>query len=140
MRRWTITFFFTVIFLLIGLDSQAQTDTVGEGGYYKINFQILSLNKKILAHDTVSVNGQTYVTDSLGYISANIKWENKCYGLFRKYKRQCLDLSNQKYIIIQRKSDYIFVKNRYRHFGIKGKRQKKPIKVYAGVVVLRVKY
>ena len=122
----------------------AQADSISaidnSMGVYKLKLQILCLDKNPMRFDTVLVNDQICVTDSLGYLQTEVKWDNNCYGRFKKHKRKCLDISNQKYLIcqIQTRSrigdelytSTIFVKNPYRRLGIKGKRQKKAIKVY----------
>jgi hypothetical protein len=126
--------------------AHGQADT----GFYKLKMQLLCLDKNPIRFDTVIVNGQICITDSLGYFQTEIKWKNSCYGIFKKHNRhrKCLDISNQKYIIIQRKTNSriekgviytstIFIKNPYRRFGIKGKAQKKPIKVYDACVHFR---
>ena len=90
MTRWTKILFLTAVLASTVAIGQTDTSKDNDEGFYKIKLQILCLDRKPLIFDTVTVNGQICITDSIGNLQVEIKWENHCYGLFKKYKKNAL--------------------------------------------------
>jgi len=105
-------------------------------GVYYIEGVLLSLDGRTMKSEKVIYGNDTLVTDSSGKFTIKITW---VYDDCRGYKKKkCNNLINGTHVFIIARGKHIYIKNKWRKYGLKRKGNSKyKIKVVTPLVYLK---